>query len=382
METLNIALVSTNTYSTPPGGFTGGAYGGEVSIWHLAQSLGELGHRVTLFATPSSLTPPGGDLYYMRSSYGTSTPWFWECEQEIYDRHRDKILRADVIQDFSHTKKVAENLYNRDRRTNVVSTLIGSVWNHPVPPYNVIVWTEQMRQMGLHGWTGYEQSPWENAPWNTKTGQLKDAHVVNGGTDTDFYAFEPNKQDYFLWYSRFHPSKGYHIAIDLAKRTGIPLVLMGDHPKDAPSPDHRAGALEAIELAKGADNIRFEWLPRGAATRGEMKRKWIQGAKALLYTIDFQECFGLVVVETLSCGTPVITTNRGAMPELIRHGKTGFVCNLENGLNDFILATSNADKIRPEDCRRDAVERFDRKVMARAYVEEYRKVMNGAVWGV
>ena len=315
----------------------------------------------------------------MRSSHGTATPLFWDCEQEIYDAHHARILAADVVHDMSHTKRIAENLYNFDRRTNVVSTLIGSVWSHPNPGYNVVVWTEQMREMGLHGWTGYENSPWEAffADPTRRTGSIKDAHVVLGGTNTDFYAFEPEKEDYFLWFARFHPSKGYHIAIDLAKRMGIPLVLMGDHPDDAPSPDHREGALEALELAKGSDNVRFVWLPHDEH-RAEVKRRTIQKAKALLYTIQFQECFGLVVAETLSCGTPVIATDYGSMPELVQDGKTGFV----RPIADLEEAVERIDEISPASVRRDAVERFDRRVMAQNYIREYEKVMNGEVWGL
>ncbi len=379
-ETLSIVFVSTNTYSTPPGGFLGGAYGGEVAWYDLARSLDEMGHEVTLIATPGSWTPPRGRLLFMRSSYGTSTPWFWECEQGAWDAYHDAILKADVVSDMSHTKRIAENLHNLEGRSNCVSTLIGSTWSHPKPPYNVIVWSEAMRQMGIKGWTGYEGSPWakqfEDA--RAKSGSIKDAHVVHGGTDTDFYSFQPNKGDHFLWFSRFHPSKGYHVAIDLAKRTGIKLVMMGDRPEDAPSPDHREGALQAMELARGAGNIGFLWLPTDR-TRGEVKRAALQGAKALLYTIQFQECWGLVTNEALSCGTPVVATAMGAMPEIIRPGVNG--C-LFSTMRELEQALQDVDKIRPEDVRRDAVERLDRRVMARAYVEEYRKVMDGQVWGL
>lgn len=369
-----MALIGTNTYPVPPP-----TYGGEQAIWDLAKSLAEMGHKVDLYATPGSGTPEGGRLFFMRSSYGSSTPWFWESEQEAYDLYKKEIFAADVVHDFSHTKRIAEVLYGLDRRTNVVSTLIGSVWSHPKPPVNVIVWSEAMRQMGLKGWTGYEGSPWaaQFAHPRARTGSLKDAHVVQGGVDTDFYAPGGEKGDEFLWFARFHPSKGYQVAIELAKRTGIKLVLAGLHPDDAVSPDHREGAIQAMELAKGADNIRFEWLP----TRGhhEAKRRVLQRARALLYTIAFQECWGIVMAETLACGTPIIGTNFGAVPELVRDGRTGFVCD---SMDALVLAVGDVDLLRPEDCARDARERFDRRVMAKNYEVEYRRVMDGEVWGL
>lgn len=313
----------------------------------------------------------------MRSSYGSSTPWFWESEQEVYDLYKKELLAADVVHDYSHTKRVAEDLYGFDQRTNVVNTLYGSVWSHPKPPFNLVLWSEAMKQRGLKGLGDYHGSPWERV-LASNTGSIKDAHVVPGCTDTDLYAFEPDKGDYYLWFSRFHPSKGYHIAIQLAKLMKIPLVLMGDHPDVAPSPDHRAGALEAIELARGADNIKFRWLKPGD-NRALDKVRIIQKAKALLYTIQFQECFGLVTVEALSCGTPVIATNFGSMPEIIDHGKTGFVCN---DMPDLVTAVQDVGRIRPEECRRQAVARFDRRVYAQNYLKEYRLAMNGPPWGL
>ena len=372
METLHIALIGTNTFPIPPR-----TYGGEVAAYDLARSLDEMGHEVDLYATPLSWTPPHGRLFYMRSSYGSSHPWFWESEQEVYDAHKSEILAADICHDFSHTKRIAENLYNFDRRANVVSTLWGSTWSHPKPPVNVIVWSEAMRQMGLKGWTGYEGSPWAAMFEDKHSGSLKDAHVVHGGVDTDHYAFEPEKEDYFLWFSRFHPSKGFHIAIQLAKQTGIPLVMMGQHPDVAVSPDHKQGALEAIHLAKDVPNIRFQWL-YPSDDRQETKLRVLQRAKAILYTIQFQECFGLVAAEALSCGAPVIATRFGSLPEIVSE-KTGILCDT---MEDLGRAVQDISRIHPEDCAKDARARFDRRVMAKAYIQEYKLAMDGGIWGL
>ena len=373
-ETLKVAFLSTNTYPTPAP-----TYGGEIAAWDLVRSLCELGHEVDLYAVPGSKTPPNGRLFFMRASYGSSTPWFWESEQEMLDLYGAEIRKADVVDDHSHTKRVAEILFNLERRTNIVNLLWGSAWSHPKPPFNVIVWSEAMRQMGLKGWTGYEGSPWaaQFANPRARSGSLKDAHVVQGGVDTDFYCPGDEKEDYFLWFARFHPSKGYQVAIELAKRTGIPLVMAGLHPDDAVSPDHREGALQAIELAKGVPNIRFEWLP--TKDHHAAKRRVLQRARALLYTVQYQECWGIVMAETLACGTPIIGTNFGAVPELVTDGKTGFVCD---SMEQLAHAIEDIDLIRPEDCARDARERFDRRVMAKAYVDEYKRVMNGEVWGL
>ena len=375
METLKICLVGTTTYPCPPP-----TYGGEISIYHLALSLDELGHEVTFLANPGSWTPPHGSLYYMRSSYGEAAPpWSFDLEQEGWNRYKPLILGADVLHDFSHTKRIFENYYRDEHRTTGVSTLLGGVYNHPAPPVNVIVWSEAMRFRAMNGHSDYWGTPYKE--WDVALGAIKDAHVVPGGTDTDFYCPGEEREDFILWLNRWHPAKGYHGAIELAKRMpDQQFVMAGLNPKSTWSPDHTQGALDAIERAKGVDNIRFEWLPKfPAEVHHEMKRSLYRRAKALLYPVQFQEPFGLAQIESLACGTPEIATNFGSIPEVVQDGKTGFVCNT---LEDLVTAVKHVDSIKNDDCRADAVARFDRRVMARNYLAQYKRVMDGEIWGV
>lgn len=103
----------------------------------------------------------------------------------------------------------------------------------------------------------------------------------------------------------------------------------------------------------------------------------MQNAKAFIFPILRDEGFGLTTIESLSCGTPIIATNRGAMPEIIEHNKTGFCCNT---MEDIVYAIQNIDNIKPHDCRESAVKRFDRMVMTKKYEKLYKDIINGNNW--
>lgn len=339
-----------------------------------------MGHEVDLYATPLSQKPPNGELYYMRCSHGSHIPWFFDCEQEVYDRYYHKLLKYDVVSDQSHTKRIAENLYNFDRRTNCVSTLIGSTFSHPSPPYNVVVWSKAHLEMGVKGMSGYEGSglPGESS------GRIKDARIANGGTNTDWFYFEPDPEDYYLFFSRLHPSKGYDIAIQLAKEMGFRLVIMGDHPKDAPTPDHRFYGVQVLEMIQGYKNIEFVALPRGDThleERNNLKRSVLQKAKGLIHPVRYHPCWDLVVTEAMSCGTPTVTFDRGAMPEQIINGVNGFAVQYPS-IEHLKKAIEAVDDIDRRDCRRITEERLSREKMATRYLELYKQVMDGEVWGL
>src|SRR5690606_33906727 len=97
---------------------------------------------------------------------------------------------------------------------------------------------------------------------------------------------------------------------------------------------------------------------------GFRKHKFIAQAKALLFPIQWEEPFGMAVIEALACGTPVVAMNRGAMPEIIEHGVTGFLANNEEEFGEYML---RVDEIDPAECRRSAEERFSAITMAESY---------------
>lgn len=103
--------------------------------------------------------------------------------------------------------------------------------------------------------------------------------------------------------------------------------------------------------------------------------KLISNAKALLFPIDWEEPFGMAVIEALACGTPVVAMNRGAMPEIIEHGVNGFLANTEK---EFFEYANRVDEIDPEACRKSVEQKFSAKTMAEAYVDRYRQTIKRA----
>lgn len=108
---------------------------------------------------------------------------------------------------------------------------------------------------------------------------------------------------------------------------------------------------------------------------GEKKNRFLSEAKALLFPIDWEEPFGMAVIEALACGTPVVAMNRGAMPEIIQHGVNGFLADTEQ---DFFKYANQVDEIDPEKCRQSVIDHFSAKAMADEYIDRYKTIIKEA----
>lgn len=360
---MNIALVSTTGFSTPPK-----SYGGEIMVHDLASALVELGHSVKLFATFDSNASNGVDLYPLRKSYNIGG--LLRCtEYDVIEHHSDVLKSVDVVHDFSHEKQVAE--YCKQNKIPCLSTLWGNTFTRPRPHYNIVCWSDAHRRCGIEGKSGYEGTPFNNRC--LYSGSIPEAKIVYGGVNTDFYKPPCGKrEDYLLYVARPHPSKGTDIAIRLAIETGEKLKLAWR----TASPDHVYYEEQYLKMIEGHDNITFIELPDND-THHLFKRDLMSYAKAFLFPVQYSEAFGLVVAEAMSCGTPIITTDRGSMPELVKDGINGFVCPTEQA---FVNAIRNIYIIDNDKCRQHALDNFDRKHTALGYVELYNQVRSDITW--
>lgn len=373
---MRIGIISTHSFSiTRDGTIT---KTGDVVIVDLIRSLEELNHEIIFIAPEGSYVPSKGQLLPMRASYGKFPPSSQECELEAFNNYFEILKTCDIVHDFSVSKCITESLYQNGFK-NVIQTIMGGPWTFSnYPPRNLIVWSKSHKDRVLRGATDYENCPNPGLAGPPQQ-SVKDVHIVNGGIDTEFYHPTYEKKNYYLWLNRFHETKGYAQAIQLAKKTGIELIISGEHPDNELFEHQRNCGLEAIKLAKGSSNIHFEWLPKDHPQHNKAKLKLYQEAKALIYFVQFNEPFGLAMTELLSSATPVIGTNYGSVPEVIQHGITGFVC--ENTIESFAKAVKNIDNIDPKVCREEAVRRFDRRVMAKNYLKEYQDIIDGKNWG-
>lgn len=373
---MKISVVSTNTNPTPAP-----SYGGETYFWNIAEQLGLLGHDVTLYAIGGSKTPTNGKLNLIPSQLIDMDPYRsrgWDGAIEAVDNDRsiikdyyNELNKADIIVDCSHSHYVSEYFRDYCGKTNSINVLNGYWWRNPREPFNIVVGCESWRNAGLKGLTGWEGTPYEkDYIWR---GKLKDARVIPWGVDTSFYTPSDIKDDYYLWLSRFHPSKGTDIVIALAKKLGFRLVLSGSTEVG----DHVKYSQEYLKSIEGFKNIEFFHNPRDSKHH-ERKRELYRRARGLLFTVQYAEAFGLVPVEALACGCPVISTARGSMPEIIRDGKNGFLVN-GFGEKEWAKAMGKLDKISPADCAHDA-ERFNTKIIAKSYLELLERVADGECW--
>ena len=189
---------------------------------------------------------------------------------------------------------------------------------------------------------------------------LRYAATIHHGIRLEDFPFDPDGSDHLLFFGRIHPDKGTAEAIAAARRSGRRLVMAGivqdQHYHDeqvAPAIDERSVVYRG---------------PLGGSARARA----LGSARALLHLINFDEPFGLSVVEALACGTPVIATKRGSMPELIDHGVTGF---LVESTDEAVDAISRIGEIDRAACRSAVSAHFTVDRMADRYLDLYRSLL-------
>lgn len=203
--------------------------------------------------------------------------------------------------------------------------------------------------------------------------------VIYNGIDTDLFSFQQKKENYLLWIGRlskaknkdgsFQDPKGVRWAIQLAKETNSRLILTGN--------------VEDFEFyekdIKPHLSNKIQWFGPVAKEQiipQEQIAKLMQNAKAFLMTVNWYEPFGLVMAEAMSCGTPVIGFDRGAVRELVVDGKTGFVVPHKKGVDGLNEALAKVDQINPRDCHEHVVKNFSVEKMVNEYVKTYLKILN------
>ena len=218
-------------------------------------------------------------------------------------------------------------------------------------------------------WDGYEGS------YNTIShAQLAALPAIRGGIfagvvynaiDVEAFPFSADKSDYLLFLSRVAPEKGTHLAIDVARRLGMRLIIAGK--VDRVDRDYFKEVVEPL-----VDGEQIIFVGEADAT---LKRKLYRSAYCLILPLCWEEPFGLVMAEAMACGTPVVAFARGAAPEVIIDGATGYLADDVPGM---VEAVRKVDRIDPQRCRDHVMEHFSPPVMAERYVAVYRTILDRA----
>ncbi len=194
--------------------------------------------------------------------------------------------------------------------------------------------------------------------------------TVYNGVKFDKYPFSQDKDDFYFYIGRFNPEKAPHLACEAARRMGAKLVLAGK-------------VHEQAEIIYFDQFIR-PYLDEKITYIGEVghwseeKMHMFSRGKGYLYPIQWEEPFGITMVESMACGTPVITFKRGSAPEVVEHGVTGFVVET---MDEFVAAADRAGSISPLKCRERVENLFTSQVMVDSYERLYKKVIEKRLAG-
>ena len=339
---MKIAQVAPLYESVPPA-----AYGGtERVVSYLTEALVQMGHDVTLFASGDSVTSatlvavvPRG----LRLDPAKPDGLVWHTI--MLDMVLEQAASFDVI--HFHTDVLHLPLVGRCP-TPCLSTAHGRLDLPDLEPL--------FRRFPEQPMVSISDSQRAPLPW------LNWRATVHHGLPLGLYSFHPRPQQYFAFVGRISPEKRVDRAIEIARACRTPLRIAAK--VDPADRGYFASAIEPL-----LDDPLVTYLGEvGDADKDDL----IGHARALLMPIDWPEPFGLVMIEALACGTPVIAWRHGAVPEIVDNGVTGFVVD---GMQDAIAAAGKIGTISRQRCRETFERRFCARVMARAYLDVYRELI-------
>ena len=339
---MRIAILSPVWFPVPPTG-----YGGiEWIVSLLADGLADAGHDVTLFASGDSRTRAKlRSVYPVAPSLriGESLPEFRHA-LACYERAGE----FDIVNDHSGPPAAA---LGGAVATPVLHTMHGPLDGEAGPVYEQIA--RVAPRVKLISLSLNQRRPLPDLPW-----------VANcpNALDLTAYPVHPHRGDYLVFIGRMSPDKGAHRAIRVAKDAGLPLKMAGKMNE----PPEKEYFETQVRPALGWG---IEYL--GEVTHAE-KVELLQNARATLFPIEWEEPFGLVMIESMACGTPVIATRWGAVPEVIEHGLSGII--VEDS-SEMAAALEEADRLDPLECRRYVEERFSAARMVADYLGAYERVL-------
>jgi glycosyltransferase involved in cell wall biosynthesis len=334
---MKIAILSPVAWRTPPRKY--GPW--EQVASNITEGLVENGIDVTLFATGDSITKAKLE-YICERPYSEDSeldPKVWEC---LHISHL--MEQADKFDLIHNNFDFLPLTYSHLIKTPMVTTIHGFSSQKILSVYKKYNRTNHYVSI-----SNSDRSP-----------ELDYTATVYNGINTDQFTFRSEPKDYLLFFGRIHPEKGTSESIRIAKESGRKLIISGLI-QDQEYFDFK------VKPFINDNNIVY------VGNSGPEERDKLLGkAFALLHPISFDEPFGLSVAESMLCGTPVIAFNKGAMPELILDGKTGF---LVNSIDEAVHSVNNIRSIDRKYCREYAASKFGRQKMVEGYLEVYKKIL-------
>jgi glycosyltransferase involved in cell wall biosynthesis len=338
---MRIAQVAPVATTIPPSG------SGSVELMTslLTEGLVERGHDVTLFATADSQTKAKLHAVHPHGYWHDLDLWPWEfCELMNLAAVCERAEEFDVIH-YQAAYYPMSLAFVRLLKTPVVQTV-----HHSPDESQISLWSHYPEA----NFVAISQCQYDAMAGLNRLG------VVYNGIATDTFTFREEPEDYLLFLGRFTPKKGVMQAIKVAKRLGIKLLLAAPENKYyrrviAPHVDGRL-----VQYVGEVDH--------------EAKDRLLGGARALLYPVQAGEPFGLVLVEAMACGTPVVALNKGAVGEIVIDGVNGYRAK---NLEELVRLVPRAFELDRTEVRSNAVSRFGVERMVDGYIGIYEQLING-----
>ncbi len=359
----------------------------ETVVYNLDKGLHELGHR-SIVACSGDSQVVGEQFTTIENSFSEYCTDHTLVKQEQMLRHLvlslQRAQRGDIDVIHMHDADMAEYMFN-------------GVCHSPVP----IVMTLHVQAEDHGGFTRWNETlissssayfvPISEFQRSQHQGLINGQKVIHHGIDVEDYPFNSHssKQDYLFSIGRITLDKGQDIAIEIAKKTGSRLILAGNVQNKEKDREFFKKLKHSIDLVAdvaqpftGSDYYEDVMKPILDSDKqiiyiGEVdsaqKKLWYQHARATLFPIQWGEPFGLVLIESMACGTPVLAFHKGSVPEIVVHGKTGFVVDSIHHMTEAVKAIHLID---PSDCRQHVKDNFSILSMAGKYSELYTCIVD------
>ncbi|MER7274930.1 glycosyltransferase family 4 protein [Dactylosporangium sp. NPDC000244] len=353
---MRIALIAPPWFAVPPR-----THGGiETHLALLARELDRRGHEVGLFAAGSSTAPVPVHALYAQEQEEHLHGSRHSVVEARHVQHAYEAIgrdRYDVIHDNAGLLSggiVGAVLNERGPRRPILRTVHQGVDAATRPVYDIL--------------NGFGHL-WFNAISEHQRALLRGLKVcatIANAVDPQDHTYRETKDKYLAFLGRLVPDKGVHIAIEVARRTGLPLRIAGRADRAG------AGLRYFEERIRPELDGQVEYIGEiGPAQRNE----FLSRARALLFPAQWAEPFGLVAIEALACGTPVIASDRGALPEIVEPGRSGFLAADADAMSE---AVARLDTLRPADCLQRVRDHFTPGRMTDRYVRVYESLLDTA----
>lgn len=329
----------------------GSSGGAEQVLWSLERELAARGLATAVAASKGTVV--SGELLDTGAA-PTEPDRFEERER----RHSEAIIRMC-----------------RQRRFRLVHDKSGHFWRHAARIRQPVLATLHLPRSFYSPalFTSIAPNVFFNCVSEPQASEFRDLPnflgVVPNGIAVERFPLVVAKRDYFVWIGRICPEKGTHLALDVVQRLAAKLILIGSV---YPFSWHQEYFEREIRPRLEAAGPMAEFVESPSFAR---KVELLSHARALLIPALAAETSSLVAMEAMACGTPVVAFTRGALPEVIRHEKTGFLVNDLDGMADAIGRVSRID---PKRCRAEAATRFSAKRMADGYMRLYSAILKVA----